>query len=98
MATMTIEEFGGTGASGGKLQIPKYPPLAVQKITFTGTSAASAALQSDTTFVNIQLDTAGHVQVAASPTATTSTSRKYPADTVTFIGISSGMKIAAITA
>ena len=98
MATMYITEYGGTASAGGQIQVPMEPPLAVQAVTFTGTSAASAALNTNTKFVSIQLDTAGHIQFAASPVATTSTSRKYAADAVSFHGVNSGLKIAAITA
>ena len=97
MATMYITEYGGTASAGGQIQVPMEPPLAVQVVTFT-TSTASAALNANTKYVSIQLDAAGHIQFAATPTATTSTSRKYAADTVSFHGVNSGLKVAAITA
>lgn len=96
MATMYITEYA-TAIGSGALQVPQEPPLAVQKVTFT-TSTASLALHDDTRFVSIQLDTAGHVHFNNVPVATTSTSRKHAADAVSFHGTLKGMKIAAITA
>jgi len=82
----------------GIAQVPKEPPINVQKVAFTGTSAASAALNSRTKFVSIQLSANGHVQFAAAPVATSSTSRVHEANAVSFHGVESGLKIAAIDA
>ena len=99
MATMYITEYGGTSSAGGQIQVPQEPPLATpQKIDFTAGSTASAALNANTKFVSIQLSVDGHIQFAASPTATTSTSRVHQASMVSFHGVNSGLKIAAITA
>ena len=104
MALLYITEYAAIAPSNEKnnnpssLQIPQEPPLFVQTVSYTGTSGASAALQPGTKFVSIQLDTAGHIQFAASPVATTSTSRKHAADAVSFHGVNSGLKVAAITA
>ena len=97
MATMYVTEYG-SAVGAGALQVPQEPPLAVQVVTFTGTSAASAALKSGTKFVSIQLDTVGHIQFATAPVATTSTSRKHAADAVSFHGVNKDLKVAAITA
>ncbi len=102
MAIMYITEYGGTASAGGQIQVPLEPPLALQEIPFTGTSAASAALNANTKFISLQLDAAGYIQFAASPTAvataTSRTSHKYVADVVTWHGVNSGLKVAAITA
>ena len=97
MALMYITEYA-TGTGREVLQVPQEPPLAIQVITFTGTSAASAALNAATKLVSIQLDTAGHIQFAGTPTATTTTSRKHAADAVSFHGADTNLKVAAITA
>jgi len=97
MALMYITEYAAA-IGAGALQVPQEPPLAVQVKTFTGTSAASDPLQSGTKFVSIQLDTAGHIKFAEAPTATTLTSRKHAADAVSFHGVNSSLKVAAITA
>jgi len=97
MALLYITEYAAA-VGAGALQVPQEPPLAVQVKTFTGTSAASAALNAATKFVSIQLDTAGHIQFAGTPVATTTTSRKHAADAVSFHGVNSNLKVAAITA
>ena len=81
----------------GAIQAPQEPPLAIQVITFT-TSVASAALNAETKLVSIQLDSNGHVQFAATPTATVTTSRKHEANAVSFHGVDGSLKIAAIDA
>ena len=102
MAIMYVTEYGGTAAAGGKIEVPQEPPLALQEIPFTGTSAASATLNVNTKFVSIQLDAAGYVQFAESPTAvatvTSRTSHKYAADVVTWHGMTGALKVAAVTA
>jgi hypothetical protein len=81
----------------GAIQIPQEPPLAIQVVTFT-TSTASAALNSATKFVSVQLNSNGHVQFAATPVATTTTSRLHEANAVSFHGVDGSLKIAAIDA
>ena len=97
MALMYVTEYGGTASAGGQIEVPKEPPLAIQVVTFT-TTVASAAFHDETKFVSIQLSAAGHIQFAASPTATTTTSRKHAADAVSFHGVTGGSKVAAVTA
>jgi len=98
MAIMYITEYAAA-IGAGALQVPQEPPVATpQKIDFTAGSTASAALNAKTKFVSIQLDTVGHIQFAANPTATTSTSRKHAADAVSWHGVSKDLKVAAITA
>ena len=98
MAKMYITEYAAA-IGAGALQVPQEPPLApVQIVDFTAGSTASAALQPGTKFVSIQLDTVGHIQFAATPVATTSTSRKHAADAVSWHGVNKDLKIAAITA
>ena len=97
MATMKITEYA-SAIGAGALQVPQEPPLTVQSVTFTGTSAPSDALQPGTKFVSIQLDTVGYIQFAPTPVATTLTSYKHAADVVTWHGVNKDMKIAAITA
>ena len=95
MSLMYITEYKEIAYAGKGLQVPQEPPLAVQVVTFS-TSAASVALNADTKFVSIQLDSNGHVQFAAAPVATVATSRKHEANAVSFHGVPSGFKIAAI--
>lgn len=97
MSLMYITEYKEMGYAGEPAQIPQEPPLAVQVVSFT-TSTASAALNPDTRFVSIQLSANGHINFAKSPTATTSTSRIHEANAVSFHGVDPEIKIAAIEA
>ena len=65
-------------------------------LTFS-TTAASAAFGAGTTFIGIIASAAFHYVVGANPTATTG-ALKIPADTLIFIGVSAGQKIAVIAA
>jgi len=98
MSLMYITEYKDMAIyPDGAVQIPQEPPLAVQVITFAA-SVASAALDSETKFVSVQLDSNGHVQFGANPTATVTTSRKHEANAVSFHGVNGSLKIAAIDA
>ena len=100
MATMYITEYEQMVKYPGSVaQVPMEPPLAIQAVTFT-TTTASAALNAATKFVSIQLSANGHVQFATSPTATTSTSRLHEANAVSFHGVPKGQsfKVAAVAA
>jgi hypothetical protein len=96
---MYITEYKEVASAETSLQVPQEPPLAIQVITFTA-SVASAALNAETKFVSIQLDTNGHIQFGTAPTATVTTSRKHEANAVSFHGVPVGAsyKIAAIDA
>jgi hypothetical protein len=57
MATAWIEEYAGIGGYG--VQVPKLPPLAVQKVSFTTTAGVSAELNEATQLVVISTDVQG---------------------------------------
>jgi hypothetical protein len=65
-------------------------------VTFT-TSAQSAAFSAATQYIAMIASAAFHYVVGANPTATTS-ALKIPADTLVYIGVPAGSKIAAIAA
>lgn len=67
-----------------------------QTVTTSGTSAQSAAFQSDTTFVRIVSTGIEHLEFGANPTATTNSATKIEADTPEFFGVAGGQKVAAI--
>ena len=92
MASLYITEFvDGAGA----LQAAQMPPQAEQKLTISGTSAASAAIAAKV--VRVHTDTACHVAFGASPTATVSNLR-MPADSTEYFGVTAGHKIAVVAA
>jgi hypothetical protein len=103
MATLWVREYAQTGDAGsprsagqGKAQIAHEPGTDQTPVTFT-TSAQSAAFAAGTTYIGIIGSAAFHYVVAANPTATTN-ALKVPADTLVYIGVTAGHKIAAIAA
>lgn len=103
MATLWIRQYTETGDAGsprsagqGKAQIAHEPGTDLTAVTYT-TSAQSAAFASGTKYIGIISDGAFHYVVAANPTATTA-ALKVPADTLIYIGVTEGQKIAAIAA
>jgi len=103
MSILLITEYKEMAYAGGELQIPQEPPVAVQEVAFT-TSTASAALNSETRFVSVQLNSNGHIQFGTAPTAVntsgTASSRIHEANAVSFHGVPKGAsyKIAAVDA
>ena len=94
MAIMYITEYA-SAIGAGALQVPQEPPLTVQTVDFT-TTTASAALQPGTKFVSIQLSVDGHIHFNPTPVATIETSLVHKADAVSFHGADSRLKIAAV--
>lgn len=99
MAKLWITELKNLAAPsvGTAPQVAMHPPVAEQTVTFSGTSAQSAATATDTTYVRICSDVVCHYAVGSNPTATTDSTR-LPADAVEHIGIPAGYKIAVIAA
>lgn len=95
---MYITEYEDVGYAGTGLQVPQEPPLAVQTVASSGTTAPSTAFNANTKFVSIQLSVNGHIQFAAAPVATSSTSRLHEANAVSFHGVAAGSKVAVIDA
>ena len=58
MSSMYIEEYESLAQinNGGLIQAGRQLPLAVQKITFTGTAGSSAAFNAKTKYVRIHPD------------------------------------------
>lgn len=103
MATLWIRQYTETGDAGsprsagaGKAQIAHEPGTDLTAVTFT-TSTQSAAFATGTKYIGIIGSAAFHYVVGANPTATTN-ALKVPADTLLFIGVTEGQKIAAVTA
>lgn len=99
MATLFLREYArqGRDSRGGLLPCGEEPALANQAIPLSGTSAASAALNVATTFVQFAPDSPCCVAIGASPTAVV-TEDRLPSGSVTFRAFqpNSGLKIAAI--
>lgn len=99
MAKLYIAEFSAQAYVGTNqvLQLPQVPPVAGQVVTFT-TTTQSSALNAATTFVRVVADADCHLEVAANPTATTSSVIKLTAGQPEYFGVTAGHKIAAVTA
>lgn len=98
MATLWIREYSSIGEAGDGDIVPvgQEPGKDQTPLTFS-TSAASAAFGGGTNYVAIIGSAAFHYKVAETPVATTS-HLKVPADTLLYIGVRPGHKIAAIAA
>lgn len=99
MASLYVAEFDRlASAASTVLDAPvfPYPPLAEQKVTFTGTAGASAAFSTATRFIQISSDGICSVAVGDNPTATTSNTRLVAGQLIC-IGVKPGDKISAVT-
>lgn len=99
MATAIVVEFDAKGEAikGREVQLPKYPAVARQSVTYTTSTATASAFNGRTTYIGFITTGKAHFALAASPTATTSF-EWVPADTWHFISVEpgSGLKIAFI--
>ena len=97
MATLWIREYSEIPTIyGDRAPMAKEPGTDQTPLTFS-TTAASAAFAATTRYIAITASAAFHYVVAAAPTATTN-ALKVPADTLLFIAVVPGDKIAAIAA
>lgn len=104
MATLWIRQYtslprvdaGSSSRYKDSPQIAVEPGVDLTPVTFS-TTTASAAFAASTTYIAIIASAAFHYVVASNPTATTD-ALKVPADTLVFLGVTAGQKIAAVTA
>lgn len=102
MGKLYITEFaemGNPGRSsdiGGVPQVAKLPSLLTQVVDFS-TSTQSSPFNARTRFIRVHTDTACHIVVADSPTATTSLAR-MAADQTEYFCVNPGQRIAAVNA
>jgi hypothetical protein len=78
------------------ISVAHEPGIDQTPVTFS-TSAQSAAFAADTSYIVVTSDVAFHYIIGANPTATTNALR-IPAETLLFVGVKPGQKIAAIAA
>lgn len=71
-------------------------PGTTQVVAFSGTSTQSVAVGSSTTMVQLVSTQPCFISIAASPTATASTSLYLPASTIMKLGITATHKVAAL--
>ena len=103
MASLYITEYASQakGQSGDWVNAGEDPPIAEQKITFTGTAGQSANLNAKTRFVRIHVDGIAAVLSGANPTATVASRRMVAGQTEYFgvnpVSVAAGLKYSAIT-
>lgn len=101
MGNMYIAEFDRMPEPGGTVA-PMFnvPPVAEQKITTSGTSASSAALNANTRYVRIKVSDAGHLKFGTGSgeavTATTSSAIHLESGAYEGFAVDAGSKIAFI--
>lgn len=71
------------------------PCVAEQLLNTTGTSAQSAAFNTKTNFIRVQVDGVVSIKFGASPTAVT-TAKRLAANTVEYFAVQPGDKLAGI--
>lgn len=100
MAQVIIREFADV-SSVIRGQVPQEPKRADQTITTSGTSAASNAFDAATRLLGISTPAASAVAYEVSPTPGTTptaviTGQRLPANSLIYIGVRPGDKIAFI--
>lgn len=99
MATVRIREYADIASTYGKqAQAVAEPGLVDQAVSTSGASAQSAAFGDNTTLLAISVpgDNAVAYLVGANPTALTTTSLRLPANSLVYVGVRKGQKIAFI--
>ncbi len=98
MANLHITEFSDVANIVSPIQIPQMPPVADQTpLAIGATSAASSAFNASTRFVCLTPKADCHIQIGATPTATTSL-LPLTAGQVYYFGVTPGHKVAVIQA
>lgn len=95
MASLYVTEFGSRlGASG----VPTMPPIAQQKVTFTGTPGVSAAFSASTRTIRVQADGICSIRVFSGATSNAAiTDMRMTAGQTEWLAVAPGAKISAIT-
>lgn len=97
MANLYITEFEDLGVDGKGTSVPvgKCPPVAQQKLTYTGTSAASNDFDKRTRYIRVTADADAHLEFGSSPTATNA-KLLLPSGSVEYFAVNPETKVAAI--
>lgn len=101
MTTLYITEFALSGRDGRGSLVPAahQPAVAQQTVNIGASSAASAALASNTALVRLHVDGACHIAFGTDPTAATTSARMAADQTEYFsVPIGSALKVAVIEA
>lgn len=98
MAKLWITELQSMGSDrlGNTLPVPAFPAVVSQTPITLGATAQSAAFNAATRYLRLRSDGICHYVVGANPTATVNDT-PLDANSVEYIGVSPGMKLAVIT-
>lgn len=98
MTTLYITEYENIcrDDSGLPAQIATEPAIANQTVSIGGTSAQSAAFNTETKFVRLYADVACCVSFGANPTSTNAKTA-LPVGSPEYFGVTPGHKVAVIT-
>ncbi len=99
MATLLIQEYEDLALDGrgNVIQAGREPGVSQSPLTTSGTTAKSAAFQSNTHFVRIVSGGIEHLAFGNTDiTATTNSATRIEADTPEFFGVKGGDFVAAI--
>jgi|SRR6185312_1444086 len=104
MATLYVTEFKALSAAAGGwgsqqfMPFGSQPPIAEQTVAIGGSSAASNAFNTATSYVRLHADAICSVEFGASPTATATTARMAAGQTEYFaVPGHAGFKVAVIS-
>lgn len=98
MASLYVREYRDVATSVMAADVPAgaEPAATDQKLTISGSAAASSAFTATTYFVRVHTDVVCHVEFGDSPTATTSSAR-MAANQTEFFGVKPGHKVSVIS-
>lgn len=100
MASLYITQYSklGMDPNGQDVQAGLEPYVAYEKLTYTGTAAASAAFNAQTRFVRLHSDGIFSYRITAAGTAATTGDARVAANATEFIAVEPGsaMKVSAI--
>lgn len=95
MASLYVTEFSNRLSASG---VPTMPPIAQQKVTFTGTAGVSAAFNVATRTIRVQADGICSVRVFSGATSNATVSdMRLTAGQTEWFAVAPGAKISAIT-
>jgi len=103
MAILYVTEFSDMARPGtygqDSLAIPQLPQKAIQQVTISSSSIASAAFGQGTQFIELHADAIVAVSFGTNPTASAATSFRMAAGERRLYGVplNGGFKVAAIT-
>lgn len=96
MAVAYITELRDIGfVDHGGMQVAQWPRVTKQTVAI-GAEAKSAAFNTATRYIRVQVDAICSYDIATSPTATT-TDARLPADAIEYMAVNAGDKISFIS-